>query len=108
MSREGGVVRVRLSDGAAVEGDEILVAVGRRPLTDDLGLETVGLEPGKFDRGRSITCGLPGLPWLYAIGDANGRSLLTHAGKHQARVLSDAPRRAQDRAASPRTPGRRG
>jgi dihydrolipoamide dehydrogenase len=31
---------------------------------------------------------VPGLPWLYAIGDVNGRSLLTHMGKHQAHVLS--------------------
>jgi pyruvate/2-oxoglutarate dehydrogenase complex dihydrolipoamide dehydrogenase (E3) component len=88
VSREDGVVRVVLSDGASVEGDEILVAVGRRPLTDDLGLDTVGLEPGEpieVDDHLQV----PGLPWLYAIGDANARSLLTHAGKYQAHVLSE-------------------
>jgi dihydrolipoamide dehydrogenase len=88
VSREEGVVRVLLSDGASVEGDEIFVAVGRRPLTDDLGLETVGLEAGKFiavDDHLQV----PGLPWLYAIGDANGRSLLTHVGKYQAGVVSE-------------------
>ena len=88
VSREAGVVRVLLSDRTSVEGDEILVAIGRRPLTDDLGLETVGLKPGRFvevdDR-----LGVPGLSWLYAIGDANGRSLLTHVGKYQAHVLSE-------------------
>jgi pyruvate/2-oxoglutarate dehydrogenase complex dihydrolipoamide dehydrogenase (E3) component len=88
VSRDDGVVRVVISDGTTVEGDEIFVAVGRRPLTDDLGLETVGLEPGKFievdDHLR-----VPGVPWLHAIGDANGRSLLTHVGKHQAHVLSE-------------------
>jgi pyruvate/2-oxoglutarate dehydrogenase complex dihydrolipoamide dehydrogenase (E3) component len=88
VSRAAGVVQVALSDGGSVEGDEILVAVGRRPLTDDLGLEMAGLEPGRFievdDRLQ-----VPGVPWLYAIGDANGRSLLTHAGKHQAFVLSE-------------------
>jgi pyruvate/2-oxoglutarate dehydrogenase complex dihydrolipoamide dehydrogenase (E3) component len=51
-------------------------------------LETVGLTRGEFirvdDRLR-----VPGLPWLYAIGDVNGRSLLTHAAKHQAHVLSE-------------------
>jgi dihydrolipoamide dehydrogenase len=88
VSREDGVVRVLLSDGASVEGDEILVAVGRRPLTEDLGLETVGLEPGKFiDVDDQLR--VPGLPWLYAIGDTNGRSLLTHVGKHQAYVASE-------------------
>jgi pyruvate/2-oxoglutarate dehydrogenase complex dihydrolipoamide dehydrogenase (E3) component len=88
VERKHGVVRVLLSDGAIVEGDEILVAAGRRPLTRDLGLETVGLAPGNFihvdDRLR-----VPGLPWLYAIGDVNGRSLLTHVGKHQAHLVSE-------------------
>jgi dihydrolipoamide dehydrogenase len=83
------VVRTHLSDGASVESDEILVAAGRRPLTGDLGLETVGLAPGEFipvdDRLR-----VPGLRWLYAIGDVNGRSLLTHVAKHQAHRVSDA------------------
>jgi dihydrolipoamide dehydrogenase len=81
-------VTVTLSDGQAVAGDEILVAVGRRPRTQDLGLETVGLQPGRpveVDDRLAV----PGLPWLYAIGDANGRSLLTHMGKYQAHVLSE-------------------
>ena len=79
---------VTLSDGRAVAGDEILVAVGRRPRTQDLSLETVGLQPGRPVRvdGRLA---VPGLPWLYAIGDVNGRSLLTHMGKYQAHALSE-------------------
>jgi pyruvate/2-oxoglutarate dehydrogenase complex dihydrolipoamide dehydrogenase (E3) component len=83
-----GHVRVELADGTAVEGDQILVATGRRPRTGDLGLETVGLTPGRFvevdERLR-----VPEVPWLYAIGDANGRSLLTHVAKYQARVPAD-------------------
>ena len=47
VSREQRAVRVLPSDGARIEGDEVLVAGGRRPLTDDLGLKTVGLEPGR-------------------------------------------------------------
>jgi len=88
VRREAGVVRIALSDGVFVEGDEILLAVGRRPLTDDLGLESVGLTPGELvevdDRLQ-----VPAHEWLYAIGDVNGRSLLTHMGKYQARVLSE-------------------
>jgi dihydrolipoamide dehydrogenase len=80
---------VALEDGGEVSGDRLLVAIGRTPHTDDLGLETVGLE-----RGRSIevddTLRVPGHPWLYAIGDVNGRALLTHMGKYQARVAVDA------------------
>jgi dihydrolipoamide dehydrogenase len=80
-------VTVELSDGGRVQGQELLVAVGRRPLTDDLGLQTVGLEPGEpiaVDDSLRVT----GLPWLYAVGDVNGRSLLTHMGKHQARIAA--------------------
>ena len=88
VRRDGPDVTVALSHGQAVAGDEILVAVGRRPRTQDLGLETVGLQPGRpveVDDRLAV----PGLPWLYAIGDANGRSLLTHMGKYQAHVLSE-------------------
>lgn len=86
--RREGLVSVALSDGSEVHGEEILVAVGRRPLTRDLGLETVSLEPGspvEVDDRLQV----PGLPWLHAIGDVNGRSLLTHMGKQQAHVLSE-------------------
>jgi len=88
VRRDGQAVTATLSDGREVRGEEILVAVGRRPLTGDLGLETVGLRPGaviEVDDRLAV----PGLPWLYAIGDVNGRSLLTHMGKYQAHVLSE-------------------
>lgn len=83
----GGPVRLVLEDGTAIEGDELLVAVGRRPLTADLGLETVGLEPGRtIEVDDHLRAG--GHEWLYAIGDVNGRALLTHMAKYQARVVS--------------------
>jgi pyruvate/2-oxoglutarate dehydrogenase complex dihydrolipoamide dehydrogenase (E3) component len=88
VRREGPEVTVILSDGRKVHGEEILVAVGRRPRTDDLGLETVGLRPGRpVEVGEQLA--VPGLTWLFAIGDVNGRSLLTHMGKYQAHVLSE-------------------
>jgi dihydrolipoamide dehydrogenase len=84
----GGPVTVVLEDGASVEGDELLCAIGRRPTTEDLGLETVGLEPGKSIEVDD-TMAAPGHAWLYAIGDVNGRVLLTHMGKYQGRVAAD-------------------
>jgi dihydrolipoamide dehydrogenase len=87
VDRAGAIVKVELSDGQAVEAEEILVAVGRRPLTGDLGLETVGLKPGETIEVDD-TLRVPGLPWLFAIGDVNGRSLLTHMAKYQARVAA--------------------
>ncbi|HEX2563869.1 MAG TPA: NAD(P)/FAD-dependent oxidoreductase [Acidimicrobiales bacterium] len=70
--------------------DEILVAIGRQARTDDLGLETVGLEPGSWlhvDDHLQVT-GVDG-GWLYAAGDVTNRALLTHMGKYQARVCGD-------------------
>jgi pyruvate/2-oxoglutarate dehydrogenase complex dihydrolipoamide dehydrogenase (E3) component len=81
-------IHVQLANGASVTGDEVLVAAGREPRTDDVGLETVGLAPEGFV-DVDDTLRVPSLPWLYAIGDVNGRSLLTHMGKYQAHVLSE-------------------
>jgi dihydrolipoamide dehydrogenase len=87
VDRDSESVVVELEGGACVAADEILVAVGRRPLTDDLGLETVGLEPGKAIEVDD-TLRVAGLPWLYAIGDVNGRALFTHEAKRQARAVA--------------------
>jgi pyruvate/2-oxoglutarate dehydrogenase complex dihydrolipoamide dehydrogenase (E3) component len=85
-----GPVSVDVEGGAVFVADELLVAAGRRAATDDLGLDTVGLAPGRFvevdDQLRAL--GLPE-PWLYAVGDCNGRALLTHMGKYQGRIAGD-------------------
>ncbi len=88
VSADGGEITLELDTGGPVRADQLLVAVGRKLNSDDIGLETVGLEPGKpievDDAMRST-----GLDWLYAIGDVNGRALLTHMGKYQARIAAD-------------------
>ena len=84
----GGEVTVSLDDGVEIVADELLVATGRRPLTDDLGLESIGLEAGgHLETDAQLRS--PGHPWLYVVGDANGRALLTHMGKHQGRIAAD-------------------
>ncbi len=88
---ESGPVVLTLSDGTTVEADEVLVAAGRTPKTSDIGLETVGLQPGSWlpvDDTLRVT-GVAG-GWLYAAGDVNHLALLTHMGKYQARVCGDA------------------
>jgi pyruvate/2-oxoglutarate dehydrogenase complex dihydrolipoamide dehydrogenase (E3) component len=83
-----GPVTLELEDGRTFTGEELLVAIGRAPHTDELGLETLGLEPGKpieVDERMRV----PGHEWLYVVGDANGRALLTHMGKYQARLAAD-------------------
>ena len=86
----GGEVTVQLHDGRSFTGDELLIAVGRHIDSDQLGLDTIGLQPGKHgylpvDEHLRV----PGHDWLWVVGDANGRALLTHMAKHQARVTAD-------------------
>jgi dihydrolipoamide dehydrogenase len=89
VSRENGTVVALTDTGDRLEADEILFATGRAPRTDDLGLDTVGLEPGSWlrvDDSLRVT----GSDWLYAVGDVNHRALLTHQGKYQARIAGAA------------------
>jgi dihydrolipoamide dehydrogenase len=89
-TRDEHGVRLTLSDGSTAEGDRLLVAVGRRANTGDVGLETVGLDPA--DRiavdERLRVRGVPG-EWLFAVGDVAGLAQLTHMGKYQGRLAGD-------------------
>ena len=87
VRREGGEVVASLDDGSEVRGAELLVAAGRRPATDDIGVDTVGLEPGKPLAADDSTTVLG--DWLYAVGDASTGAKLTHMGKYQARICGD-------------------
>ena len=84
----GGEVTVTLEDGTALHADELLVAVGRTPQADGLGLETVGLDADALTT-VDARCRVPGHDWLYVIGDLNGRAAFTHMAKYQARVCAD-------------------
>jgi pyruvate/2-oxoglutarate dehydrogenase complex dihydrolipoamide dehydrogenase (E3) component len=87
---EGDGVAATLSDGGTVEAAEILVAVGRVPNTGDLYLEAAGTKAndhGFLDTDATMRVG--GSEWLYAIGDANGRSLFTHMGKYHAWIAAE-------------------
>jgi pyruvate/2-oxoglutarate dehydrogenase complex dihydrolipoamide dehydrogenase (E3) component len=86
-SEPGNPVTVVLDDGSEITAAEMLLAVGRRPRTNDLGVETVGLEPGAYLKtNASLQVSSVAAGWLYAIGDVNGIALLTHMGKYQARL----------------------
>lgn len=86
---EQGIVSVQLEDGSALQAEELLVSTGRRPNTSELGLEAIGLDPQSgFDVDDTML--VAGTDWLYAVGDANGRTLLTHQGKYQARAAGEA------------------
>jgi len=89
--RPGGAgVIAELEGGGAVEAEEILIAIGRKPHTDGIGLETIEVETDEHgflevdDRMR-----VGGDERLYAIGDVNGRALFTHVGKYQAWIVTE-------------------
>jgi dihydrolipoamide dehydrogenase len=87
--RRDGPVVIDLAERTVV-ADEVLVATGRRILTAQLGLDSVGITAAKRidvdDRMRAV--GVDG-DWLYAVGDCTGRAQLTHMAKYQARVAAD-------------------
>jgi len=83
-----GAVVLTLPGGRELEVDEVVVATGRSAATSDLGLETVGLEPGAW-LDVDDTLQVRGYAWLYGVGDVNHRALLTHQGKYQARAAGD-------------------
>ncbi|MBZ6247333.1 MULTISPECIES: dihydrolipoyl dehydrogenase family protein [Streptomyces] len=89
VTRENGTVVAVTDSGDRFEADEILFATGRTPRTGDIGLETVGLEPGSW-LSVDDSLRVQGHDWLYAVGDVNHRALLTHQGKYQARIAGAA------------------
>ncbi len=88
VRRDGDAVVVELKNGDTVVGDQLLVAIGRVPQADGLGLETVGLEAGGYVE-VDAHARVPGHDWLYVIGDLNGRAAFTHMAKYQAAIAAD-------------------
>ena len=88
VEQDGDTLRVHMDDGSSVDAEQLVAALGRHPRTEELGLDTVGLEGGGYidvDENMQV----PGTDWLYAIGDVNGKILLTHMGKYQARLAAE-------------------
>jgi pyruvate/2-oxoglutarate dehydrogenase complex dihydrolipoamide dehydrogenase (E3) component len=84
--RDGDDYVLELEDGRELSGDQLLVATGRRPRVEGIGLETVGIEPNP--RGIPVDSHLRAGERLWAIGDVTGIWPLTHAGKYQGRVVA--------------------
>ena len=84
--RDGDDYVLVLDDGRELCGDRLLLATGRRPRVDGLGLDTVGVVPGK--RGVPVDDHLRVGERLWAVGDVTGVRLLTHVGKYQGEVVA--------------------
>jgi dihydrolipoamide dehydrogenase len=79
-------IRLQLSDGSTVETERLLVAAGRRPNVERLGLEKLGIEISQ--RGVEVDERLRAAQDVWAIGDVTGIAQFTHVGKYQARVAA--------------------
>ncbi|SDD28910.1 Pyruvate/2-oxoglutarate dehydrogenase complex, dihydrolipoamide dehydrogenase (E3) component [Geodermatophilus telluris] len=86
VRREGNDVVLTLGDGRELRGDRLLVATGRRPRVEGIGLETVGISPDA--RGVPVDARLRAAERTWAIGDVTGLWQLTHVGKYQARIAA--------------------
>ena len=86
VRRDGGEYVLEFEGRDELRGDRLLVATGRRPRSDGLGLETVGVEPTRqgipVDERMRVTEG------VWAIGDVTGVWPLTYMGKYQGRVAA--------------------
>jgi dihydrolipoamide dehydrogenase len=75
--------------GSVLEADKVLVAVGRKPNSEGLGLEEVGV---KIERGGFVTVDRQlrtNVPGIYAIGDVAGQPMLAHKASHEAEVVAE-------------------
>jgi dihydrolipoamide dehydrogenase len=84
--RDGDDYVLEIDDGQELRGDRLLVATGRRPRVQGIGLETVGVEPDAH--GVPVDAHLRAAERLWAIGDVNGLWPLTHVGKYQGEVVA--------------------
>jgi dihydrolipoamide dehydrogenase len=84
--RDGEEYVLELANGRELRGDRLLVATGRRPRVDGIGLETVGVEVN--ERGIPVDARLQAGDRLWAVGDVTGIWPLTHTGKYQGRVVA--------------------
>ena len=106
LARRGNEIARRPSTAerrpAEVVGSHVLLAVGRRPNTDDLGLDKAGVatdERGYIEVDDQLRTSVPG---IWALGDCNGRGAFTHTAYNDfeivaANLLDNDPRRVSDR-----------
>jgi pyruvate/2-oxoglutarate dehydrogenase complex dihydrolipoamide dehydrogenase (E3) component len=85
-SRDGEDFVLRLEDGRELRGDRLLVATGRRPRVEGIGLETVGIDAGPH--GVPVDSHMRAGERLWAVGDITGIWLLTHVGEYQGEVVA--------------------
>ncbi len=84
MRHADDAFQLSLGDGMEVTGQRLLVATGRRPRPDGLGLENVGLAPAA--RALAVDGQMRAAPGVWGVGDVTGRGLFTHVAMYQAEI----------------------
>ncbi|MBE3001567.1 NAD(P)/FAD-dependent oxidoreductase [Nocardiopsis sp. HNM0947] len=87
VGRDAHGVVAHLDDGTRVETDVVVLASGRRPRVEGLGLDEVGVDTGGGAVAVDDRCRLA--PGLWAVGDLTGQAMFTHVASYQARVVTD-------------------
>ena len=101
-ARENDGIRVEMSDGTTISGSHLLIAVGRRPNTDDLGLDRAGIITNKRGYIQVNDELRTNIDDIWAVGDCNGQGAFTHTSYNDfeivaANLLDDDRRRLSDR-----------
>jgi dihydrolipoamide dehydrogenase len=87
VRRGGGEIRVELDTGQTIPTDVVVAATGRRPRFHDIGLETVGVEPGHGRLDVDDRCAVA--HGLWGVGDVTAIAQFTHVAKYQGRIVAD-------------------
>jgi dihydrolipoamide dehydrogenase len=84
-----GGVQITLEDGSSLTAERLIVATGKKPKLDDLGLDTVGIEPGPNGYiPIDEHCRVQGQDHIWAIGDITGVAPFTHTANYQGRIVA--------------------
>jgi len=83
----GGRAALALANGSTVDADRVLVATGRRPTVEGIGLERLGIEPGEGGVETGPDCRVAGHDHVWAAGDVTGIAPFTHTANYQARIV---------------------
>ena len=89
IAHDGEALTVTLGDGSVLQGDQILVAVGRRPHTQGLGLERIGVELGAKGEICVDAASRSSVPSIYAVGDVTNRMALTPVAIREGQAFAD-------------------
>ncbi|MGB3764238.1 MAG: mycothione reductase [Ornithinimicrobium sp.] len=96
VAREGGGAHVTFSDGTTLDTDVVLVATGRVPNSDDMGLAEAGVELHEDGRVRVDAFGRTTAPDVWSLGDVSSKHQLKHVANHEARVVAHNLNHPQD------------